>query len=1139
MSKLDAKERASGSHQGQAPAPPGLDTNAILKYQWKQLNHITTDAIATLLKKVTDKEWVLAQCVISISDDHDTIRVLLEHGLQLTETVMDDIIARCELGPQTKIDWIRAAAAGEPLSQRSSQALLAAQLSGHEILACKYRWYLLKYLNRLATHHELTIAEKEARAKEEAKVARIQKPKSSHDPFDPLKIEQEPEPVSNLPLITGTYHSFRDMDLAGQACVFAEAGFVEGIRILFTRHNRETWPWRMAIVGRIPETCPTESYQDLLPQINPSTRLEKEWALDNPWRDMDWAEVAELRTLVFGSPDHEMYSYMEQLALTIEERRAAHGGDEAAVLDMATIQKEAEELLPSPEDFPAPNERLSHWYTNRALAIDRDAGQMIEARRLIQWGTNHHIPHLETISEDLEILCKILYEIKPESRTPESRAFWSSTVLELSLQQFSQMDPMEVVKLCLATTDRSTIVQDIRQLVLPYLTVIIPRRWQRHDQAFAPGLGLPPGLDPNNPMSYLYAYLLSQSPEHLSWVGAVVEASKPVFEFEERILSNDMDLAWLTLSCMYGCRRVDEWKVMSDMIVCLPMFDQTEDVDEAVDKVRRAELRKGIFLPGGGDFIQPTANDRPRIPQQIDPINMYPAFVKYAPTPGLMQHALDTLEQHLTAAETLARYDLPVPLSWFLENSDSEASQKQMITKMARLASGGPEKMGERFESEDEWMLLLEDLIRLRGGEHGGGVLGLASEQDIYREYLAGVLSCGKFGLAKAILFPHGLLPPLRLATAEKLVIDSSNEMYNNATSGNRHQGLMKMAYECLQVLPETTNIRREMDLIEATHFMTSTYNLTAPNTNTTILPLQIRSTENKLSLVRRLIMTKENAYRDHAAMLELAIKLTGSAQKKSAKQHVEIQVVGTLIEAALQEKNYVFAMQQSERLIDLLRITGALDLSPDGSPRMRRLAKSSSSLNVTDPLTSPSLQNKRPPSSVLAAPRSTSQQWNGQPEPVKPWELFLRVGSESAGRDYSKRLCAIGFALASCPADKIESVLEIWRSLEMESVHAPVPEADPRRGVAGFMSTMMDRTGSTASTHSNHLASGHGHGHGQGHGAMDRGGQGPLAEIIGRSRSPALDPRRENTMGSEYSQEGGRRRDKLKSLVGSIWNAS
>lgn len=338
-------------------------------------------------------------------------------------------------------------------------------------------------------------------------------------------------------------------------------------------------------------------------------------------------------------------------------------------------------------------------------------------------------------------------------------------------------------------------------------------------------------------------------------------------------------------------------------------------------------------------------------------------------------------------------------------------------------------------------------------------------------------------------------------------------------------------------MLPETTNIRREMDLIEATHFMMSTYNLTAPNSNVTILPLQIRSTENKLTLVRRLIMTKENAYRDHAAMMELAIKLTGSAQKKSAKQQVEIQVVGMLIEASLQEKNYVFAIQQSERLMDLLRVTGALDLSPDGSPRMRRLPKSNS-FNTADPSSSLSLQNSKPVLSELAAPGSFNQQWNGQPEPAKPWELFLRVGTESAGRDYSKRLSAIGFALASCPGDKIESVLELWRSLEMESVHAPVPEEDPRRGVAGFMSTMMDRTGSTASSHSNHMAGAHGQG--QGHGGMDRtGGQGPLADIIGRTRSPILDPRRENTMGSEHSQEGGRRRDKLKSLVGSIWNAS
>ncbi|KAF9430022.1 hypothetical protein BGZ94_008619 [Podila epigama] len=1172
--KVHVNERVStGQGQNSTESPSGLDNNTILKYQWKQLNHISTDAIATIIKKITDKAWVLEQCVsATASDDYETYRVLLEHGLQLTETVMDDIVARCELGTRTKIDWIRAAASGEPLDEKSSKILLSASLSEDEVLACKYRWYLIKYLNRLKTHQELTAAEKESRSRDEAKLARMQKQKSNtQDPFDPLRIvEQETEPLSNVPLITGTYHSFRDLDLAGQACVFAEAGFIEGARILLTRHNRETWPWRLAIVGRIPEACPIESYKDLLPQISPTTHMEQEWPHDRPWRDMDWVEVAELRQLVFGSANHELDAYMEQLAVTIEERKAAHGGDEAAVLDMAVIQKEAEELLPSPADFPASNERLSQWYMDRALAIDRNAGQSTEARRLIRWGIDNRIPGLERISEDLEILCKILYEMKPENRNAASRALWSNTVLNLSLLEFAQMDPMQVVKLCLAITDRETIVNDIRQLVLPYLTVIVPRRWQRQDSLFTPGLGLPAGLDPKSAMSYLYAYLLSQSPEHLSWVGAVVEASKPVYELEERILSNDMELAWLTLSCMYGCRSVNEWKVMSDMIVCLPIFDQTEDVDEAVDKVRRAELRKDIFLPGG-DPLQSETHERPRISHQIDPIHMYPAFVKYAPTPGLMQHALDTLEQHLTAAETLARYDLPVPLSWFLENSDSEVSQQQMITKMARLASGGPEKMGERFESDDEWMLLLEDLIRLRGGENGGGVLGLTSEQDIYREYLAGVLSCGKFGLAKAILFPPGLLPPLRLATAEKLVIDCSNEMYSNATSGNRHQGLMKMAYECLQVLPETTNIRREMDLIEATHFMTFSYNLTAPNSNATILPIQIRNTEDKLSLVRRLIMTTEKAYRDHAAMLELAIKVTGStAQKKSVKQQIEIQVVCMLIESSLNQKDYAFSIQQSERLMDLLRVTGALDLMPDGSPKVKRVTKSNSFNHSENSTTTPSSDisaagavgnNKLLVGGVDSPLLTTASKFprnnkNTQsPESAKPWGLFLRVGSESVGRDYAKRLLVIGFALASCPAEKIQSVLEIWQSLETESIHSPRLDTDLRRsgggggGVGGFISTVMDRTGSglgsMSTTHSNNqgtTATGHGQ-HNTATPAIDRtGGQGPLADIINRSRSPhsSQDPRRENSMNSEHSHvgEGGRRRDKLKSLVGSIWNA-
>ncbi|KAF9921302.1 hypothetical protein FBU30_008700 [Linnemannia zychae] len=1118
-----------------------LDTDVIFQHQWRQLTCVNADLVSTLLNKIKDKEWVLASCIDNTIEDLEGVRILLEYGLHLTEGLMDDIIWRCGLGADVKIDWIRAAASREPMGPKTSKALLDAKLSEQEVLWCKYRWYFLKYLNRLSTYIELTRAEKIARAQEEEKEESLRPQSQAQESLDPLSMQYDDTPEHKPPpppLLTGSFNTFKDVDFSAQARIYAEAGFIDGIKILYTRHNHETWPWRLAIANRVSEACPAARYCDLLPQINSKTRQEKAWAPDHPWRDIDWVEVPEFRTVVFGSANHEMDAYLELQTMKLEQRKAAHGGDEAANLDMFTIRKEVEEALPSPMEFPASCEVLSHWYIDRAFDIDRNAGQMMEIRRLIQYGTNYNIPGLETMSEDLEIICKLLYETKPDSRRPEAQTRWAETILDISLEQFSTMNPMEVVQLCLGVSDELTIVQDIRRLVLPYLTVMVLRRWQRGDPIHVPGEGLPAGLDINNPMSYLYAFLLSHSPIHLSWVRAVVEASKPVYEPEERIISNDMDLSWLTMSCMYGCRTINEWKVMSDMIVCLPMFEQTEDVDEKVDKVRRAELRRDIFIRTGNDSQDTSprmTHDHAALPQQLDPINMFPAFVKYAPTQGLMQHALDTLEKHLTAAETLARYELPVRLSWFLENSDSEANQLQMVIKMARLASGGPEKMGERFESDDEWMLLLEDLIRLRGGEHGGGVFGLVSEQDIYREYLAGVLSCGKFELAKAILFPPGLLPPVRLAVAEKLVIDCSNEMYNNATSGNRHQGLMKMAYECLKVLPETTNIRREMDLIEATNFMTSTYDLKAPGTNGTILPLQIRATENRLSLVRRLIMTQDNAYRDHAAMLELAIKVTGIGNKKAPRQQVEIKVVGMLIEAALRERNYIFALQQSERLMDLLKITGTVDLNPDGSPKVQRASKFSNSNSAIEEgesasgsrPASPSLASSRP-GSRASVPFGSTATIYGSPmlddddaNTKKPWELFVQVGSESSGREYSKRLAVIGYALACCPADKVESVLEIWRSLEAESIHAPVPETDPRRGVTGFMSTMIERTGSGIGGRD---ASGSGYAPG---GSNAGGGSGgPLAEIIGR---------REGSLGVQH-EEGGRRRDKLKSIVSSIW---
>ncbi|KAG0238094.1 hypothetical protein BGW41_008240 [Actinomortierella wolfii] len=1035
--KLESRDFASALS---IAATYDLDTDIIHQYQWQHATHISEALITNHLAAIKDREWVLYNCLDYTSDDLDGVRLLLEYGLEQTDSMMDDIIHRNQLSVDLKLAWVRAASSGQPLSEKAAKELAGVELSEKEILWCKYRWYFIKYLNRLSTYKELIAAETEQRKKDEAKAnrARSTTKQTTLDPLDPLALElEEPEEVRvpSTPWLSGNYSTFRDVDLSGQACAFARANFIQGIAILFTRHHKEIWPWRLAILDRIPETCHFDLYSTLLPQVDSKQPQKPEcgWKINHPWRDPDWVEIPEFRSLVFGSPDHEMDSYKEQQALTVEERKAAHGGADAAKLDMDAIMAEVEEILPSPEPFPASTERLSRWYTNRALSIDSNAGLLQEAQKLIQRGIDGGVQGLETLAEDLSILCKLMYDDRGRPlRSPEAQRIWNNLIVSLSLREFSSLNPAEVVSTCLKATEQATIVGDIWRLVVPYLKEILPARWRRDPQRFPKGAGLTLGLDPENSMSYLYAYLLQQSVEHLPWVAEVVEASKPTYPIDQRIISDDMDLSWLTMACMYGCASINQWDVMSRMIVCLPLFEQAQSIDPSQDKERRAILRKGIFIPlHQQDQYTPSASSPPTMAtdpktvlyQQVSPLRMYPAFMKYAPDADHLQHALDTLEQHLTAAETLARYELPVRLSWFLENADNEAHQLQMVIKLARRASGGVETMGDRFESEDEWMLLLEDLIRLQGGEEGNGVLGLVSEQDIYREFLGGVLSCGRFELAKSVLFPPGLMPPLRLATAEKLVIDCSIEFYNNATSGNMHHGYLKMAYDCLHVLPDTTNIKRELDLIEATHVLLTDYDLTT-DAGAGLLPFQVRKTENRLSLVQRVLQTRKYAYRDHVGILELAMKLTGNNAKE--RRLIEMKVIPMKIEAAMKDRNPRVATELADRLMELLRLTGSLDKimkaegSAGASPRIRQQSEDD---DESESVGGDGEERKK---RYVELPPHLQD----MPNERRPWETFLQIAQDSVGVDLDKRMVLVGYALASCPTDKIESVLEVQRSL-------------------------------------------------------------------------------------------------------------
>jgi hypothetical protein len=91
-------------------------------------------------------------------------------------------------------------------------------------------------------------------------------------------------------------------------------------------------------------------------------------------------------------------------------------------------------------------------------------------------------------------------------------------------------------------------------------------------------------------------------------------------------------------------------------------------------------------------------------------------------------------------------------------------------------------------------MMLLEDMLKLQSNDRGA--FGQIPKDEIYIDFLSGLIACGKFRLAREILLPLDGTRPLDAAASEKLIIDSSREFFDNASSGNMHHGYMRMAYE-------------------------------------------------------------------------------------------------------------------------------------------------------------------------------------------------------------------------------------------------------------------------------------------------------------------------------------------------------
>ncbi|CAL1695336.1 unnamed protein product [Somion occarium] len=591
---------------------------------------------------------------------------------------------------------------------------------------------------------------------------------------------------------------------------------------------------------------------------------------------------------------------------------------------------------------PLQSDPLLSWYRDRIDLIISSTGMVDVALSLVQHAASQGISGLDEIGEDLSLISRLVYDAPAANDVNQD---------EWALQMWRSLGPSDVVRAYLAHSTPETVAHDINHLVLPYLYVL---------EARAERKGHP---DPSLPQRMLYEYIL-QAP--LEIIAAIFESSKPTLPPAQRIIRDDEDMVRLALACLYGSDSLNEWPVMSRIFECLPAWETPEDEDET-DEVDTTIASLGTFLTPSTTRPRCTPND---------------IFLFFKPLPSTsLSRMLDVLDVHLESGEILARWSVPAPLRWFLRSNSNIMEQRAWAQRMARRAGGSDDQLS----SQEDWEWLLEDMLKLAGSGESGlrGAFCLLSKDDVIRIFFEGLLSSGRFDIAKYMLHPSKSLLHIDPLAVEDICLSCSQEFYDNAGSGNYHFGDMKLAYDCLDVPQQSERVLKEKDFIEATSRLCSFNLMSRPGIP--ISPIEIRLTKDRLSLVARVLSSNPDAYKHTQVILNLVNKL-GFRDDVAA----EVKTLAMLADTALQAEDFDSAYEDSQRMVDTVF-----------------------TLRKTSGIENPA---------VVEASEVC-------------WVACFQLGRHPDFPDTRKKLSLLGRALDLCPADRITDILNIWRRLEDDDI--------------------------------------------------------------------------------------------------------
>lgn len=344
--------------------------------------------------------------------------------------------------------------------------------------------------------------------------------------------------------------------------------------------------------------------------------------------------------------------------------------------------------------YPTSAAVIADWYLERAHAADA-IGLSSNALEICRYARVMGVTGIDEQVSEYEWLCKYVYTTKAASGQDEAY---------VDLESFRRMSSYAILEGLLSTTNAANIVDDMLRLALPWIAVAKKRKHHEEDKSDTKKEFL------------LYRWLLDPAvvDAHLDWCCVVFEHSKPTIAAEDRIIKDDLDLSRLVLAIVYSGNGSMEYLVR--LFECLPIFDEIDDT--ANDPTDMATI------------IPKAKTSAMAIFSELQSVGAF----------GLTQ-MMDTLQNHLGCAETLARYNASVPLRWYLEDQSVEA-QRQLCVRMSSQAAGGVESGGAKFDRDDDWRELLDDMVRLNGD--GQSIFGKLATAEILEIFFSSLLRCGR-----------------------------------------------------------------------------------------------------------------------------------------------------------------------------------------------------------------------------------------------------------------------------------------------------------------------------------------------------------------------------------------------------------